>query len=343
MAAEKQSLPIRASRLALAGFGWLILLGLSHLVADEPLPKPLAPVQHPATNPAIPAKIALGKKLFFDPRLSRIDRISCASCHDPAKGFSNGEKVGRGVDGKKGTRNVPSLVNAAYNRSLFWDGRAATLEAQALVPIQHPKEMNLDLGTLVRKLNAIPEYRRQFQAVFGGPATAPRVAQALAAFERTIVSNDTPFDRYLKGDHKALSPPAQRGMSLFFGQARCFVCHKGSRFTDDDFHNIGIVDEGQPDPGRRSVTGKKVDQGKFRTPGLREVGRTAPYMHNGRFQTLTQVVEHYNFGGVTDQENDHRDDRLQVLYLSEDQVNDLVHFLAEGLTSPLPAASQRHK
>src|SRR5262249_47759692 len=199
---------------------------------------------------------------------------------------------------KKGTRSAPSLFNVGYNRFLFWDGRASTLEEQALVPLQSPTEMDMRLDAFEKKLNAIADYRRQFQAVFGGEVTSKRVAQAIAAYERTIVSRDTPFDRYLKGDKKALSPAAMRGMTLFYDQARCTLCHKGPNLTDDDFHNIGIVDDGTADPGRRGVTGKQADQGKFKTPTLREVGRTAPYMHNGRFKTLAEVVQHYNFGGV---------------------------------------------
>lgn len=314
------------------------LLALGRLAAGEPLPlpKPLPAVQHPADNPATPEKIALGKQLFSDPRLSRTDKVSCASCHDPAKGFSNGERFATGVDGKQGTRSAPSLINVGYNRNLFWDGRAATLEEQALVPIQDAKEMDMRLDALVRKLNGSADYRKQFQAVFGGEATAPRIGQAIAAFERTIVSRETPFDRYLKGEKQALAPAALRGLVLFFGQARCFVCHQGPNFTDDDFHNIGIIDDGRPDAGRRSVTGKQADQGKFKTPTLREVARTAPYMHNGRFKTLAEVVRHYNFGGVTDEANDHRDEKLSVLYLNEDQVHDLVAFLTEGLTTARP-------
>jgi len=309
---------------------------MGRLVAEEsaPLPKPLADVQHPADNAASADKIALGKQLFADPRLSRSDKVSCSSCHDPAKGFSNGERVATGVDGKKGTRHVPSLINVAYNRFQFWDGRARTLEEQALVPLQDAREMDMRLEALVQKVNGIADYRRQFQAVFDGDATPQRIAQALAAYERTVVSRDTPFDRYLKGDRKALKPAALRGMGIFYGQARCFLCHKGPNLTDDDFHNIGILDEGKPDPGRRSVTGKQADHGKFKTPALREVGHTAPYMHNGRLKTLADVVQHYNFGGVTDEANDYRDEQLRVLYLSAEQADDLVTFLTEGLTSP---------
>ena len=318
------------------GFCAVSLLVLCQLLADEPLPlpKPLPDVPQPADNPATPEKIALGKALFFDPRLSRTEKVACATCHDPSKGFSNGARLATGVDGQEGNRRPPSLINVAYNRFQFWDGRARTLEEQALVPIQDSREMDMRLDALKRKLNGIAEYRRQFQAVFGGDVTATRLAQAIAAYERTILSRETPFDRYLQGDKQALKPAVQRGMTLFYGQARCFLCHKGPNFTDDDFHNIGIIADGQSDAGRRGVTNKQADHGKFKTPTLREVARTAPYMHNGRFKTLPEVVQHYNFGGVTDEPNDYRDDLLRVLYLNEDQVNDIVVFLTEGLTTP---------
>jgi len=299
---------------------------------DVALPKPLERVKPPKANPSTPAKIALGRKLFFDGRLSRNNQISCATCHQPDKGFSNGEQVAVGIDGQKGTRNVPGLINTGYAGSLFWDGRAATLEEQALMPISSPAEMDMKPAALAKKLNGIADYRKPFKQAFGGKATPQRIAQALAAFQRSLVSRNTPFDRFLRGDKTALSKPARRGMRLFFGQARCAVCHSGPTLSDDRFHNIGAAD-GPKDFGRRAVTKKEKHHGAFRTPQLREVGRTAPYMHNGRFKTLTEVVNHYNFGGVTDRRNDHRDPELQVLYLSEDQVNDLVAFLAEGLTS----------
>ena len=317
--------------------GWflgLIAIASGLQAGEQPtsLPKPLPTIPQPEKNPATVAKIALGKKLFFDPQLSSNGKISCATCHDPARGFSNGKRFAQGVGEKKGSRHVPSLFNVAYGRKFFWDGRSASLEDQALEPIQNPSEMNMSLRTLVSLLNNNAEYRKAFQNVFGGKATSTRLAQAIAAYERTILSNDTPFDRFLKGNKQALSPAALRGMKLFFGDARCVLCHKGPNFSDDNFHNIGTPDPGN-DPGRRRVTGKPSDQGKFKTPTLREVARTAPYMHNGHFKTLTEVVQHYNFGGVTDWANDFRDEQLQVLYLGEDQVEDLVTFLKEGLSS----------
>jgi cytochrome c peroxidase len=303
-----------------------------HAEDDVSLPVPLGSVKQPAENPTSPAKTALGRELFFDARLSRDGRVSCASCHQPDKGFSNGERFATGVGGKVGTRKVPRLVNVGFNGSLFWDGRAATLEAQALMPIENPGEMDMRPADVAARLNGIASYGERFQKIFGGNATPERIAMALAAFERTLVSDDTPFDRYLRGDKHALPADALRGMRLFFGEARCAVCHKGPTLSDDLFHNIGAADP--DDAGRQEVTGKTADHGAFRTPQLREVGRTSPYMHNGRFKTLRDVVRHYNFGGVTDQENDQRDTALQVLYLADDQVDDLVAFLDHGLTTP---------
>lgn len=291
----------------------------------------LKPVEQPRNNPATDEKVELGRRLFFDVRLSGNERISCATCHDPAKGFSSGERFAEGVNGKPTARHVPSLINVGYATSLFWDGRAATLEEQAIQPIRNPAEMNMPLDQLTKKLNEDKKYREQFNRVFAGAATAERVAQALAAYERTLVSNDTPFDRYLAGDERALSDRAVRGMRLFIGRARCSTCHQGPALTDNRFHNVGTA--APDDFGRRAVTGRVEDHGAFRTPQLREVGRTAPYMHDGQFASLEQVVQHYNFGGVAEHENEHRDEILEVLYLGEDEVQDLVAFLEEGLTS----------
>ncbi len=311
------------------------ILVLLFVVADSPAaaPAPLPPVKQPIDNLPTVAKIALGKQLFFDTRLSRTNDVSCATCHDPGKGWSNGQRFATGVDGRLGTRNSPSLINVAYNATSFWDGRAGSLEEQALMPIQNPNEMDLPLPALVKKLNGDEHYRRQFREVFGSDANGDVVAKAIAAFERTIVTRDAPIDRFVAGDKTALSPAAQRGMQLFFGDARCHICHSGPNFTDNRFHNIGVgIAAEPPDRGREKVTGATKDRGAFKTPTLREIARTAPYMHDGSFKTLKDVVWHYNFGGVTDAENDYRDQELQVLYLSDDDVSDLVNFLKEGLS-----------
>ncbi len=334
-------LPLLRLTLVLLGLG-VVSGRLSHGQGTSRLPSVLDSVIQPANNPNTETKVALGRVLFFDGRLSRNNRIACATCHHPNHGFADGKRLAIGIDGQRGSRHTPSLINVGYSNLLFWDGRVATLEEQALHPIQNPKEMDQSLKPLLEKLNRIPEYRERFVKAFAGPATAERVAQALAAYQRTLVSKQTPFDRYLAGHRDALSGPPLQGMQLFFGRARCSVCHTGAILSDQRFHNIGTADpEVPPDEGRRAVTHRIGDMGAFRTPQLREVGRTAPYMHNGRFQTLTQVVQHYNFGGVTDQANEHRDSELEVLYLSEAEVEALVAFLEKGLTTPTQAHPAR--
>ncbi|MFT5522458.1 MAG: cytochrome c peroxidase [Pirellulaceae bacterium] len=304
-------------------------------VATEPDQRltPLPAVEHPSENPTSLAKVSLGKKLFFDPRLSRTGDVSCSSCHDPKKAWSDGRQFGVGVDKEQGNRNTPSLFNVAYNKHQFWDGRVSTLEQQALEPLQNPREMDMSLDALVAKLAAIDAYRAEFKNVYGSNVTARNLAMAIAAFERTIIADDLPIDRYARGDVTALTPASIRGMKLFFGDARCHVCHTSSNFSDQKFHNVGIgvSDKTQ---GRAAISKQTKDLGAFKTPTLREVTHTAPYMHDGSFKSLQEVVEHYNFGGVTDANNPTRDELLQVLYLSEQQVSDLVSFLKQGLSSP---------
>ncbi len=278
--------------------------------------------------------IALGRDLFFDPRLSRTNRVACATCHRPELAFTDGRRFAVGVEDRRGTRNTPSLLGVAEQSSFFLDGRASSLEAQALLPIENPREMDSRLTDVIAAIDDDSEYRRRFQTVFGGRVTSARIAEAIAAFERTLTAPETPFDRHLAGDSDALSPAAERGMALFFSDARCSECHPSPRLTDGEFHNVGAADPALPvDEGRRAVTGRREDEGAFKTPALRNVSQTAPYMHNGRFKTLREVVEHYNFGAVNPLGNEHRDERLEVLYLSEDQVDDLVAFLTQGLTS----------
>lgn len=251
-----------------------------------PLPKQ---VPAPEENPTTPAKVALGKQLFFDPRLSGENQTSCATCHLPAKAWGDGLARARGLGEKTLARNTPKLLNVGFQKSLFWDGRAETLEAQALVPIQAADEMNQDLDELVTELSAVPGYARQFRAVFGGPVTQRRIAQALAAFQRTLVSRDSPLDRYLVGDEDALSPKAREGLELFV-DIGCIRCHHGPLLSDGKFYRLGVEHR---DAGRGGVTGKKDDRGKFRTPSLRDVARSGPYMHNGSKKTLFDVVEFY--------------------------------------------------
>jgi cytochrome c peroxidase len=314
----------------------LLIVGVCVAHAEEQaglpaVPAGLPPVPYPEDNPPTPEKTALGKQLYFDPRLSVDNTVSCASCHDPAKGFSNGEQFATGVDDQVGGRNSPTIINTAYNMFNFWDGRVGGLEEQALGPIENPIEMNMNLDALVVKLNKISGYREQFEQVFGGPASKETIAKAIATYERTVLSGDAPYDRFRAGDTNALSEAAQRGLKLFDGKAVCSACHTGPNFTDNAFHNIGVgMDQKDPDPGRKEVSGLGGDFGSFKTPTLREIARTAPYMHDGSLKTLEEVVEYYNKGGV---KNEFLDEEIFPLDLTKQEQADLVTFLKEGLSS----------
>lgn len=297
----------------------------SFLFSAEPAGLP--PVVHPADNPPTPEKIALGKQLYFDPRLSADDTISCASCHDPAKGWSNGEQFATGVGNLKGGRNSPTVINSAYYKFQFWDGRAKTLEEQALGPIQNPIEMKMTLDDVLPKLNKIPGYKEQFQKVFQTDVTEQGIAKAIAAFERTVLSGDAPYDKFKAGDTSALSEAAQRGMKLFFGKANCSACHSGPNLTDSAFHNIGLD---SADEGRFTISKMAGDKGAMKTPTLREIARTAPYMHNGSLKTLEEVVAHYVKGGNN---NPAQDEEIFPLKISKEDEADLVTFMKEGLAS----------
>jgi cytochrome c peroxidase len=251
-----------------------------------PLPE-VAPA--PLDNPTTPDKVALGKQLFFDPRLSGDNRMSCATCHLPSKAFADGLPTAKGAGGKALARNTQSLLNVAFYSAYFWDGRAGSLEEQALAPIRAADEMNQDADALVRELQSVPEYAGRFRSVFGTNVTAEGIAKALAAFERTLVTRNSPFDRFLAGDQPALSEQAREGWRLF-REAGCIRCHNGPVLSDSKFHRLGV---GYRDPGRGAITGARQHQYTFRTPGLRDVARTAPYMHDGSFQTLEEVVEFY--------------------------------------------------
>ncbi len=298
--------------------------------AAEPAGLPPLPV--PSKNAQTAEKIELGKQLYFDKRLSRDNTISCASCHDPAKGWSNGEPFATGVRGQKGGRSAPTIINSAYQQYQFWDGRALELEGQALGPIQNPIEMDLTLKEAVERLDNIAGYRDQFEKVFGSRPSPEGIAQAISAFERTVLSGDAPYDRFKAGDKQALSAAAERGRVVFFNKAHCSACHAGANFTDGAFHNIGVgMDDKEPDQGRQAHSGLLGDRGSFKTPTLREIGRTAPYMHDGRLKTLGEVVDYYAKGGTA---NPQLDEEIYPLKLSAEQKSDLVTFLKEGLASP---------
>lgn len=323
---------MRFPRLRVTLTGLLVMLTSPLALADEfPVPSGLKALRIPDDNPITAEKVALGKQLYFDKRLSRDDTVSCASCHDPQKGWSNGEKFATGIRKQVGGRNSPTIINAAYAPLQFWDGRAEGLEGQALGPIQNPIEMDNTLPELVMKLNAIPGYREQFRTIFGTDVTAENVAKAISSFERTILSGDAPYDRFVAGDKQALSPAAARGYEIFFHKAHCSACHAGPNFSDNAFHNLGVgIDAEKPDVGRMEVTKMLGDRGAFKTPTLREIGRTAPYMHNGSHATLEDVVEFYNKGGVP---NDQLDEEIFPLKLGPADSADLVAFLKEGLSS----------
>ncbi len=322
----------RLLTLRLAAAGWLGLAALAAIGAEPGnVPAGLKPPAIPADNPQTAAKIELGKQLYFDKRLSRDNTIACASCHDPNKGWSNGERFATGVRGQVGGRSAPTIINAAYAPLQFWDGRAKELEGQALGPIQNPIEMDMTLEEVVARLNKIDGYKQQFQQVFNGEVTADGIAKAIAAFERTILSGDAPYDRFKAGDKTALSEAAQRGMKVFFNKAHCSACHTGGSFSDAAFHNLGVGMEGdKPDLGRYEISKVEGDKGTFKTPTLREIARSAPYMHDGRFQTLEEVVEYYDKGGHP---NPQQDEEIFPLNFTPQDKADLVTFLREGLSS----------
>jgi len=283
----------------------------------------------PGDNPLTEAKVELGKKLFFDKRLSRDNSIACSDCHDPTAGWSERRMKSIGIEGRRATRNSPTVVNSVYHRFLFWDGRSPSLEHQATGPLTNPNEMGMEsVEAVAEKLAAIPGYVEEFQSAFGESPTAENVAKAIGAFERTLIAGNSPYDRYRAGDEAALSPSAKRGLDLFFGKAHCSACHVGEHLTDFAFHNIGVGVGA--DDGRFAVSGLGGDRGAFKTPTLRDISRSGPYMHDGSLQTLEAVIEHYNKGGTA---NPQLDEEIFPLGLSEAEKSDLLVFLSEGLRS----------
>lgn len=267
----------------------------------------------------------LGRILFFDQRLSSDGTVSCASCHQPEHAFADPRPVSLGVHQRKGVRNAPTVLNKDRARRFFWDGRAASLEEQARGPLLHPNEMGNDRGHLEARLAQIPEYRPLFEKAFGpGPVTLERITQAIAAYERTLARRDSPFDRWVQGDKSALTPLQEKGRDLFFGKAACSQCHSGADFTNEDFANVGAGKEDPPDEGRRAVTWRASDWRLFKIPSLREVARTAPYMHDGSLKTLEEVVDFYDRGGEVVENKDYR---IRPLNLSAAEKPALIAFL----------------
>jgi cytochrome c peroxidase len=287
-------------------------------------------IPFPKDDPYTPEKAALGKRLYFDTRISVSSAQSCGSCHSPMYGWGDGLAVGVGNGMNKLGRHSPTVVNAAWSDIFMWDGRMPTLEEQALGPIQSPAEMNMPLDMLMARLNRIPEYKPLFEGAFPREGMTPKtLAKAIATYERTIVSEPAPFDAWIEGDEKAISEEAKRGFEVFTGKAQCSYCHEGWTFTNEGFQDIGLPSE---DIGRGQFLPDVVKmQHAFKTPSLREIARRSPYMHDGSLATLEQVVDHYDSGGV---DRPSRSDLIRPLQLTAQEKSDLVAFL-KSLTSPL--------
>jgi cytochrome c peroxidase len=262
------------------------------------VPLGLPPVPVPEENPMTAEKVELGKLLYFDKRLSKDGTVACATCHDPQMAWTEHKATSTGIDGQVGGANSPTVINAAYATAQFWDGRAASLEEQALGPIENPIEMGHKLTDMIPELNKIDVYKERFQAVFGTDVTSAGIAQAIAAFERTILSGNSPYDKFQAGDESALNEAQKAGMQLF-EDAGCSTCHTQPLFSNYRYYNAGVgMDKETPDAGRKGVTGKDGDLGKFRVPSLREVANTGPYFHDGSGATLEAAVALMASGGV---------------------------------------------
>lgn len=290
---------------------------------------------YPEDNLPTPARIELGRKLYFDKRLSGDESMSCATCHDPSKGWSDGRQRAIGFGHQELGRHSPTVINTAYNTVQFWDGRADTLEQQALGPILADGEMNMASPEAAMKMiKEAPEYVGAFEEAYNRSPNWDDVGRAIAAFERTVVTGPSRFDRYVEGDKSALTESEKRGLILFTTTASCTACHSGPNFTDNKFYMIGVRQEGplQEDIGRQAISESAEDRNCFKTPGLRNIEQSAPYMHDGSLATLEEVVEFYNKGGERD---DNRSKLIQPLNLTESQQADLVAFL-KALTGELP-------
>jgi len=314
---------------------------------EFPPPPPLGldEVPVPENNPMTPEKVALGRRLFFEKRLSRDATVACASCHMPRRGFSNGRQYGIGIGGRIGLRNAPTIINAAYNDTLFWDGRAKSLEEQAKGPIQHPAEMGANEIHISKTLGTLPFYRESFRRAFGSEKiTLDRVVKAIATFERTILSGNSLFDRWFFGsDKSALTPAAVRGFKLFRGKGNCVKCHLvdsfSAPFTDQKFHNLGVgFDSRPPHPGREKITRRAQDKGKFKTPTLRDITKSMPYMHDGSIKTLEEVIDYYDRGGLA---NPNIDPDMKPLKFLKSEKSDLLEFLKSLDGSPSKIQTKR--
>ncbi|MGE5808979.1 MAG: cytochrome-c peroxidase [Nitrospirota bacterium] len=340
-------------------FGLIFILGFAGAASAGEL-APFTSIPVPDQNPQTPEKIELGKKLFFDRRLSGDGTMNCATCHDPEKAYTDGLELSLSYPTTRNWRNSPTLVNVAFQKYLFHDGRSSTLEEQALFPMMSAFEMNRNLDFLEEVIRSVPEYVASFQKVFGAEPTRERIGMALAAFERTLVSVNSPLDRHLKGDTKALSDDARAGLAIFTGKGRCAECHYGVNLSDDKFHVLNVPENSEhqsdpriaatrrfvakvshyedyrsltEDPGRYLVTKDRKDWKAFRTPTLREIAKTGPYMHNGIFPSLDAVIEFFDRGGGKGNE------ALKPLGLTEKEKKQLKAFLVEALTGEESAFS----
>jgi cytochrome c peroxidase len=281
----------------------------------------------PADNASTPARVELGKALFFDPRLSGSGATSCASCHNPGLGWSDALKTAVGARGAVLARATPTIVNAGYNTQFTWDGRNNSLEDQALGPMRAADEMDTDFPAMLRRLRSLPGYVRMFDAAYPGQEISePTIAKALAAFERSVVTRDAPFDRWVAGDPQALTASQWRGFQVFNDPARgnCAACHGAPNFTDNGFHNIGLRAAATPDLGRFNIRKVASMKGAFKTPSLRDIELTAPYFRDGSAATLREVVEHYARGG---DDPSNLSASMKPLQLTEQEKDDLVAFM----------------
>ena len=305
-------------------------------MANDPYLRP-AQAPAPADNQVTPERVELGKALFFDPRLSGSNWISCATCHNPALGWSDGLATGFGHGMNKLGRATPTILNTAFNPIQMWDGRKSTLEDQALGPIGADVEMNQPLPELIQKLTKIDGYRKLFKAAYPNEQISEAtVAKAIASFERTVISTESPFDRWRMGDQSAVSDQVKRGFAVFEGKGNCAVCHSGFNFTDNGFHNIGVKDPaGTEDLGRFAQRKLPSMKGAFKTPTLRDIALTAPYMRNGMYNTLEEVVDHYDRGGDT---KDNLSANVKPLNLTAQEKADLVVFMKSLTGKPMNVA-----
>ena len=345
----------------------------NHAVLDVTLPEGLnaasANISIPEDNPMTRAKIELGRQLYFDKRLSSDNTVSCATCHDPMIGYAAETPFGVGVSGQQGGRNSPISYNRILSKAQFWDGRAATLEDQAVGPIANPIEMGNTHDASVKVIGSIPGYQKQFEKIFDDGVTIENVGKAIATFERALVTGPMPYDAYdaifkfekafaddlefldeepeLKAKYEELkakvaerpmSESAQRGLVLFSGKANCTACHAGANFTDEQYHNLGVgMEAKEPDLGRFEVTKQEKDRGAFKTPTLRNIVLSPPYMHDGSQDTLEEVIEWYDKGG---HKNPWLSDKMKPLKLTEQEKADLLAFMIEGLTGEFPYVAQ---